>query len=72
MKFILTFFAGQLRAKAFSLASRLLMSFVASRLRPAAAKGQARTGGKSPAPATIIDGEYRRLDRASHHQNNRG
>ena len=75
MKFILAFFAGHLRAKAFSLVSRLLMSLVASRLQTAVARGQASAGDKSPAPGTIIDGEYRRidgrLDRTSHHHNDR-
>ncbi|MBK9445788.1 MAG: hypothetical protein IPO00_06705 [Betaproteobacteria bacterium] len=75
MKFILAFFAGHLRAKAFSLVSRLLMSLVASRLQPLAAKGGTRATGKTPAPGTIIDGEYRRidrrLDRASRHHNDR-
>ncbi|MFA7291527.1 MAG: hypothetical protein WC023_04675 [Rhodocyclaceae bacterium] len=70
MKFILTFLAGQLRAKAFSLASRVLMSLVASRLQPVTAKRQASAHGKSPAPGTIIDGEYQRIDQRADFRHN--
>lgn len=67
MKTLITLIATRLRAQALSAVSRglarLVMSLLASRLQPAAARSaSARQTRSTNAGGTVIDGEYRRLD----------